>query len=70
MEKLINMLYYVNDVDNVRVCIIQEKNTIIIRVDDIYEAIGMLRSFPIEQIDGASVFYDQDGEHFNLEWHK
>ena len=70
MEKLINLCYYMNDVDNVRVCIIQDKNTITINVDDIYGAIEMLRSFPIEQIDGASVLYDQDGEHFKLEWHK
>lgn len=70
MEKLINMCWYVDANDNVRICIIQDKNTISINADSMFDVIGILHSFPSEQIDGASVFYDQDGEHFKLEWHK
>ena len=71
MEKLISLCYYVYGSDNVRICIIQDKNTITINVDNMYVAIEMLNSFPIEQIDGASVLYDDyNGEHFKLEWHK
>lgn len=70
MEKLINMCYYVDAADNVHICIVQGKDAITIRVDNIFEAIDMLRSFPSEQIDGAAVLYDDNGEHMKLEWHK
>jgi hypothetical protein len=70
MEKLINMCYYTDEPDNVRVCIIQCKDAITINVDNMYCAMEMLRSFPSEQIDGAAVLYDDNGEHFKLEWHK
>lgn len=71
MKQLINMCSFVHDEDNVRVCIVQGKDSITFSFSTIYGAVDMLNMIDIDQIDGAFVLYDDYcGEHFKLEWHK
>lgn len=70
MENLINLCYAVHASDDVRVCIGQGGNYIVLKVADMYDAIGMLRNFPEDQIDSASVHFMDDGEQMKLKWHK
>lgn len=70
MENLINLCYAVHSSDDVRVCIGQGGNLICLKVADMYDAISILRNFPEDQIDCASVHFSSDEERMSLEWKK
>ena len=70
MENLINLCYGVHSCDDVSVCICQGKNSIRLKLDDMYDAISMLRNFTEDQIDCASVHFSSDGERMSLVWKK
>lgn len=70
MEQLINLCSYVHDEDNVRLCIVQGKDSITLSFSTMRSAMECLVGFPIDQIDGATFLYDYYGDHFKLEWHK